>query len=148
MAYPPYPSGTSHSRLVPAPSEPQICVPTTMTSSLAHTRRGWVGGAGHVNRRFPGAKHGSGRIRSVSQDSIGAERARLASADAGDPAWRAWGPYLSERAWGTVREDYSDHGTAWDYFPHDHSRSRVYRWNEDGLFGISDQHQHVCFALT
>ena len=55
--------------------------------------------------------------------------------------WKRWGPYLSERAWGTVREDYSAYGTAWDYFPHDHARSRAYRWNEDGLAGICDRHQ-------
>ncbi|MFB6285834.1 MAG: glucosidase [Candidatus Bipolaricaulia bacterium] len=60
--------------------------------------------------------------------------------------WKHWGPYLSERAWGTVREDYSPHGTAWDHFPHDHARSRTYRWNEDGLLGISDRHQYLCFA--
>ncbi len=57
-----------------------------------------------------------------------------------------WGPYLSERAWGTVREDYSEDGEAWTYFPHDHARSRAYRWNEDGLAGISDRHQNLCFA--
>lgn len=62
--------------------------------------------------------------------------------------WKQWGPYLSERAWGTVREDYSKDGQAWNYFPHDHARSRVYRWNEDGLAGISDRHQHLCFALA
>ncbi|MFO7681070.1 MAG: glucosidase [Chloroflexota bacterium] len=62
--------------------------------------------------------------------------------------WKNWGPYLSERAWGTVREDYSEHGTAWDYFPHDHARSRAYRWNEDGLAGISDRQQFLCFALA
>ena len=62
--------------------------------------------------------------------------------------WRQWGPYLSERAWGTVREDYSADGSAWDYFPHDHARSRVYRWNEDGLAGICDDSQHLCFALA
>jgi len=81
-------------------------------------------------------------------EPIGAERARLAEADAGDPAWRSWGPYVAERAWGTVREDYSDHGTAWDYFPHDHARSRVFRWNEDGLAGICDDRQTFCFALA
>ena len=63
-------------------------------------------------------------------------------------AWRAWGPYLSERAWGTVREDYSANGDAWNYFPHDHARSRAYRWNEDGLAGISDDEQRICFALA
>ena len=62
--------------------------------------------------------------------------------------WKRWGPYLSERAWGTVREDYSPHGTAWDSFPHDHARSRAYRWSEDGLAGISDRHQMICFAIA
>jgi Mannosylglycerate hydrolase MGH1-like glycoside hydrolase domain/Glycosyl hydrolase family 63 C-terminal domain len=62
--------------------------------------------------------------------------------------WKRWGPYLSERQWGTVREDYSPGGTAWDYFPHDHARSRVYRWGEDGIAGISDRHQLICFALA
>jgi hypothetical protein len=61
--------------------------------------------------------------------------------------WNRWGPYLSERQWGTVREDYSSYGTAWDYFPHDHARSRAYRWGEDGLGGISDRHQFICFAV-
>ncbi|HKQ99088.1 MAG TPA: hypothetical protein VJT09_00365 [Pyrinomonadaceae bacterium] len=62
--------------------------------------------------------------------------------------WKRWGPYLAERAWGTVREDYSADGSAWAYFPHDHARSRVYRWNEDGLAGLSDRHQLICFALS
>lgn len=62
--------------------------------------------------------------------------------------WKRWGPYLSERAWGTVREDYSAHGTAWEDFPHDQARSRAYRWNEDGLAGICDRHQYICFALA
>ena len=62
--------------------------------------------------------------------------------------WNRWGPYLAERAWGTVREDYSADGAAWDYFPHDHARSRAYRWNEDGLGGICDRHQLLCFALA
>jgi hypothetical protein len=65
-----------------------------------------------------------------------------------DPAWRRWGPYLSERAWGTVREDYSSTGDPWDFFPHDHARSRAYRWNEDGLAGICDDEQTLCFALA
>src|SRR6202043_2897175 len=62
--------------------------------------------------------------------------------------WKRWGPYLSERAWGTVREDYSPYGAAWEYFPHEHARSRAYRWNEDGLAGISDRRQLICFALA
>src|ERR1700730_16848521 len=62
--------------------------------------------------------------------------------------WKRGGPYLSERAWGTVREDYSPNGTAWDYLPHDHARSKAFRWGEDGLGGISDNHQQICFALA
>ena len=62
--------------------------------------------------------------------------------------WKRWGPYLSERQWGTVREDYSRYGSAWEYFPHDHARSRAYRWGEDGIAGISDRHQMICFALA
>jgi hypothetical protein len=62
--------------------------------------------------------------------------------------WKRWGPYVSERAWGTVREDYSATGEAWDYFPHDHARSRAYRWNEDGMAGVCDRHQRLCFALA
>src|SRR5512136_2932620 len=77
-----------------------------------------------------------------------AEERRLVEAKARTAHWKRWGPYLSERQWGTVREDYSPHGTAWDYFPHDHARSRAYRWGEDGLLGISDNHQRLCFALA
>ena len=62
--------------------------------------------------------------------------------------WDLWGPYLSERAWGTVREDYSANGDAWNYFPHDHARSRAYRWSEDGIGGISDFKQRLCFAFA
>jgi hypothetical protein len=62
--------------------------------------------------------------------------------------WKRWGPYLSERQWGTVREDYSECGTCWDYFPHDHARSRAYRWGEDGLLGITDREGRLCFALA
>src|SRR3954452_7683292 len=85
---------------------------------------------------------GTPRVEAMSAT---AEQDRLA-ADGG--AWRRWGPYLSDRAWGTVREDYSADGSAWDYFPHDHARSRVYRWNEDGLLGICDDQQYLCFALA
>src|SRR5882724_7974113 len=62
--------------------------------------------------------------------------------------WKRWGPYLSERQWGTVREDYSPYGNAWEYLPHDHARSRAYRWNEDGIAGICDRHQYICFAVA
>ena len=76
-----------------------------------------------------------------------AEEQRLRDAEAGT-GWRAWGPYLSERQWGTVREDYSDGGDAWSYFTHDQARSRAYRWGEDGLAGISDDKQRLCLALA
>ena len=76
------------------------------------------------------------------------EEKRLEAARTHEAHWRRWGPYLSERQWGTVREDYSSTGTAWEYFPHDHARSRAYRWGEDGIAGISDNHQRLCFALA
>ena len=76
------------------------------------------------------------------------ERDRLNHDPAGQSPWRRWGPYLSERAWGTVREDYSADGNAWDFFPHEHARSRAYRWNEDGLAGICDDRQLLCLALA
>ncbi len=77
-----------------------------------------------------------------------AEEKRLREARERTAHWKRWGPYCSERAWGTVREDYSPHGSAWEYLPHDHARSRAYRWNEDGLGGISDRHGLVCFAVA
>jgi hypothetical protein len=77
-----------------------------------------------------------------------AEARRLAESNSREKHWKRWGPYLSERAWGTVREDYSPDGSAWDYFPHDHARFRTYRWNEDGLGGICDRHQKVCSAIA
>ncbi|MFF4629567.1 MGH1-like glycoside hydrolase domain-containing protein [Streptomyces griseorubiginosus] len=77
-----------------------------------------------------------------------AERRRLAEADAGTVPWRRWGPYLSERQWGTVREDYSAGGDAWSYFTHDQARSRAYCWGEDGIAGVSDDKQRLCFALA
>src|SRR5215469_11551469 len=77
-----------------------------------------------------------------------AEEQRLEQARLGVERWKKWGPYLAERQWGTVREDYSDNGNAWDYFSHDQSRSRAYRWGEDGLAGVSDDKQFLCFALA
>jgi len=77
-----------------------------------------------------------------------AEQQRLEQSRNRTAHWKRWGPYLSERAWGTVREDYSPGGTAWEFFPHDHARSKAYRWNEDGLGGICDRHQKICFALS
>src|SRR5258707_3937759 len=77
-----------------------------------------------------------------------AEAERLAAAFDQKAAWKKWGPYLSERQWGTVREDYSKDGNAWDYFSHDQARSRAYHWGEDGLAGVSDDKQVLCFALA
>jgi len=76
------------------------------------------------------------------------EKKRLEATRTGEKPWKKWGPYLSERQWGTVREDYSDNGDAWNYFTHDQARSRAYRWGEDGLAGISDDKQRLCFALA
>jgi hypothetical protein len=78
----------------------------------------------------------------------GAEQQRLAEARERKIPWKKWGPYLSERQWGTVREDYSEDGNAWDYFSHDQARSRAYHWGEDGLAGFSDDKQQLCFALA
>jgi hypothetical protein len=86
--------------------------------------------------------------RSGGEATMLAEQKRLEEARARTAHWKRWGPYLSERQWGTVREDYSPQGAPWDYFPHDHARSRVYRWGEDGLLGISDNHQRLCFAVA
>jgi hypothetical protein len=79
---------------------------------------------------------------------MNAEEQRLAESDTRKKNWKRWGPYLSERAWGTVREDYSSYGSAWEYFPHDHARSRAYRWNEDGLAGICNRQQNICFSVA
>ena len=80
--------------------------------------------------------------------AINAELRRIEAQRGGTEDWRLWGPYLSERAWGTVREDYSADGTAWEHFSHDQARSRVYRWSEDGLGGLCDEQQRLCFALS
>jgi hypothetical protein len=82
-----------------------------------------------------------GKIMTAEEARLKADRDRTAY-------WKRWGPYLSERQWGTVREDYSSNGNAWEFFPHDHARSRAYRWGEDGILGISDNHQRLCFAIT
>ena len=77
-----------------------------------------------------------------------AERQRLEQSRLKQADWYRWGPYVGERAWGTVREDYSPYGTAWEFLPHDQARSKAYRWNEEGLAGISDRHQFICLALA
>jgi mannosylglycerate hydrolase MGH1-like protein len=89
-----------------------------------------------------------GAARDAGAATLDPERARLAEARDGRAAWYRWGPYLSDRQWGTVREDYSAGGTAWDYLPHDHARSRAYRWGEDGLLGITDEHARLAFAIA
>ncbi len=83
-----------------------------------------------------------------STATLNAERLRLEAQRQDQENWRLWGPYLAERAWGTVREDYSPDGKAWEYLPHDQAHLRAYRWNEDGLGGICDEQQHLCFALA
>src|SRR5262245_61069934 len=90
---------------------------------------------------MPPPNEGHALERTAEHRRIAEERSRIVR-------WRQWGPYLSERAWGTVREDYSAHGDAWGYFPHDHARSRAYRWGEDGLLGICDRQGRLCFALS
>ena len=80
-------------------------------------------------------------VNDAEQQRLEEDRNRVA-------LWRRWGPYVAARQWGTVREDYSEGGNAWDFFPHEHARSRAYRWGEDGLAGISDHWQHLCFALA
>ena len=87
-------------------------------------------------------------MKSRATDSMIAERLRLQQCRDEKIAWKKWGPYISERQWGTVREDYSENGDAWNYFPHEHARSRAYRWGEDGLAGICDDKQLLCFALA
>ena len=79
---------------------------------------------------------------------VTAEQLRLDEAQEGKESWMSWGPYLSERQWGTVREDYSENGDAWDYFSHDQARSRAYHWGEDGLAGYSDDRQFLCFSVA
>src|SRR5262245_20809132 len=80
--------------------------------------------------------------------SVAAESVRLEEDRRGEKNWKRWGPYLAERQWGTVREDYSPLGTPWEYFPHDHARSRAYRWGEDGLLGWTDRECRLAFAVA
>jgi hypothetical protein len=91
---------------------------------------------------------GSQTFLSESDVPMTNEEIRLSEARDRTRHWKRWGPYLSERAWGTVREDYSAEGDAWNFFPHDHARSRAYRWNEDGIAGICDRRQSICFAVA
>jgi hypothetical protein len=93
--------------------------------------------------KAPDSLQGSSRRRAPTREEL-----RLQESQDRTAHWKRWGPYLAERQWGTVREDYSPHGTAWESFPHDHARSRAYRWGEDGIAGITDNHGRLCFALT
>ena len=88
------------------------------------------------------------RTKSQGQPDHDAERIRLREADAEGVAWKRWGPYVSARSWGTVREDYSADSDSWGSFPHDHARSRAYRWAEDGMAAICDDHQRLCLGLA
>src|SRR5215831_11764559 len=92
--------------------------------------------------------HGSAVQKMAITIKSSPEAARLKHAAASDTPWKKWGPYLTERQWGTVREDYSEDGNAWDYFSHDQARSRAYHWGEDGLAGVSDDRQFLCFAVA
>ena len=90
----------------------------------------------------------SGNTLRLRRNAETAEGQRLAADNARTANWKRWGPYLSERQWATVREDYSEYGTCWDYFPHDHARSRAYRWGEDGLMGFCDREGRLCFSVA
>jgi hypothetical protein len=96
-----------------------------------------------TGERHSRATPAQGQHRTLTQEETRLEESRERRVH-----WKRWGPYLSERQWGTVREDYSPYGSAWDYFPHEHARSRAYRWGEDGIGGISDRHQILCFAIA
>src|SRR5262245_7535333 len=89
-----------------------------------------------------------GKKRPIQTEALGAEARRLIDDASRAQNWKRWGPYLSERQWGTVREDYSADGSCWDYLPHEHARSRAYRWGEDGLLGICDRQCRLCFAIA
>src|SRR6059058_2109801 len=86
--------------------------------------------------------------RTVARVPKTPEHTRLEAARTGAAPWKAWGPYLAERQWGTVREDYSHDGDAWNSFTHDQARSRAYRWGEDGIAGVCDENQRLCLALA
>src|SRR5262245_32070540 len=139
----------------PRSTRPSLGPAGPRTRTLRIRRAGARNGGRAVGRekgpRFMatgGAPHGRRVDRSGRMTPMTEEGRRLEQARHPATPWKKWGPYLSERQWGTVREDYSDMGNAWDYFSHDQSRSRAYRWGEDGLAGISDDRQILCFALA
>src|SRR6266511_3986069 len=110
--------------------------------------RGWMDFVRSSGYALPGFLVARRDRMSVPGSGQEAEQRRLADADGSGVPWRRWGPYLSERQWGTVREDYSGNGDAWSYFSHDQARSRAYRWGEDGIAGVSDDGQRLCLALA
>jgi len=108
-------------------------------------------GQWEVRMMTPPEAPGAGAVRGSGEITIapaGAEKVRLDEDASRTRNWKRWGPYLAERQWGTVREDYSAGGSCWEYFPHDHARSRAYRWGEDGLLGVCDREGRLCFALA
>ena len=114
-------------------------------------RKGLVAGGGHISLTHP--SEGTDPMATSASTGLRAAAGRTAEASRLEEIhrgvhWRRWGPYLSERQWGTVREDYSEHGDAWEYFPHDHARSRAYRWGEDGIGGFGDNHLLLCLGLA
>src|SRR5688572_2937769 len=120
-------------------------IAVTSPNVVRITPSSWVGNGA---RKFL-QRSGAARPEATTNEMcMNAEQRRLNEAREQAVPWRKWGPYVSARQWGTVREDYSENGNAWDYFTHDQARSRAYRWGEDGLAGISDDQQQLCFALT
>lgn len=107
-----------------------------------------VSGDPNIQQNGPTKNYKQRLSESLGVDYHGVEKYRLLQDKNRERHWKRWGPYLSDRQWATVREDYSDNGDAWSHFPHEHSRSRAYRWGEDGIGGISDSHQRLCFSLA
>src|SRR5262249_16049601 len=116
-----------------------------IAASFHHWQRGNRLAASLLDR---GTSNERRAIQMNQTNESSAEQTRLHEDCEGRAAWKKWGPYRSERQWGTVREDYSSNGDAWNYFTHDHAQYRAYRWGEDGLAGISDNRQLLCFALA
>ncbi len=126
-----------------------LCPLAPAAADEYHLDLSWLGASLGPVPPFPRDGPRGPEILSVSlPEPPTAEHRRLSDSAARRADWKSWGPYLAERAWGTVREDYSPDGSAWDYFPHDHARSRAYRWNEDGLAGFCNRFQNLCVALA
>src|SRR5262245_481022 len=104
--------------------------------------------ASRYNRGMAAKRRSRSSTTTTSSGLVTAEHRRLLACRTAAADWKMWGPYLAERAWGTVREDYSADGAAWDYLPHDHARSKAYRWGEDGVGGICDGDQILCFSVA